>query len=146
MGFFDSLFKKEARKLVSNMVDKAVDNVSDKITGKDRGTKLVGMAGLKARLEQVVANDYPTYELRKNVPASEMFAESGAIDYSYGIYKDGVAVALINVIDNRNEYSRKCNRLAKEAAQFRGVPHMNFFSHLPNETSYISERLRKEIR
>lgn len=148
MGFLDNLFKKEAKKFVSGMVDKAMDSVmggSSSLSGKSDNVTLTGEAGLRARLEQVVANEYSEYELRQNVPSSEMFAEPGAVDYSYGMYKNGAPVAMINVISNRNDYRLKRFRLAKEAAVNRGIPHMNFFAHLPNETSYISERLRKEI-
>lgn len=141
MGFFDNLLKKEAKKFVTNMVDKAVDNV---VNGK-KDVKLTGVAGLRSRLEEVFKNEYATYELKQNVPSREMGAESGAVDYSYGLYKDGAAVAFINVIENRNDYSLKRYRMAKEAAVNGGVPHMNFFAHLPNETSYISARLKKEI-
>ncbi len=158
MGFLENLIKREASKFVSSMVDKAIDNVADRITGNngDNGNngnngsngikkELVGEAGLRARLEQVIANEYSTYELKKNVPASEMFAEPGAVDYSYGIYKNGAPVAYITVIADRNEYKLKRFRDAKAAAEARGIPHMNFFAHLPNETSYISERLKQEI-
>ena len=148
MGFLENLFKKEAKKFVSGMVDKAVDNVmggNGSPVSKKNNVTLTGEAGLRAKFEQVVANEYSEYELRQNVPASEMYAEPGAVDYSYGMYKNGTPVAMINVISNRNDYSLKRFRLAKEAAVNRGIPHMNFFAHLPNETSYISERLRKEI-
>ena len=143
MGFLDSLFKKEAKKFVSGMVGKAVDSV---MNGNSSGNvRLTGAAGLRARFEEVVANEYAGYELRQNVPASEMGAEYGAVDYSYGIYKNGAPVAFINVIEDRNDYSKKRFRMAKQAAEMNNIPHMNFFSHLPNETSYISQRLRKEI-
>lgn len=126
MGFFEHLFGKEVKKSASK-------------------GKLSGEKGLRSRLEQVVATEYSTYELRQNVPSSEMFAEAGAVNYSYGIYQNGAPVAFINIIKNRNDYNLKGFRLAKEASESRGVPHMNFFSHLPNDTSYISERLRKNI-
>lgn len=143
MGFLDKLLKKEAKKFVSGMVDKAVDNVMN--GGSKNNVRLSGEAALRSRLEQVIANEYGAYELRQNVPASEMFAEYGAVDYSYGLYQNGAPVAFINIISNRNDYSLKRYRLAKEASVNRGVPHMNFFSHLPNESVYISQRLRKEI-
>ena len=143
MGFLDNLLKKEAKKFVSGVVNKAVDNV---VNGNGSGNvKLAGEAGLRARLEQVFANEYSAYELRQNIPSTEMGAEYGSVDYSYGLYKDGAAVAFVNVIGNRNDYSKKRFRMAKQAAENNNVAHMNFFSHLPNETSYISERLKREI-
>lgn len=143
MGFLDNLFKKEAKKFVSGMVEKAVDTV---MNGNSSGNvKLTGTAGLRARLEEVVANEYTDYEFRQNVPAREIGAESGTADYSYGLYKNGAPVAFFNVIENKNDYKKKPLRMAKQAAEMNNIPHMNFFSHLPNETSYISQRLKKEI-
>lgn len=160
MGFFDKIFTKETKKFISDMVDKAVDNVTggnsssaNTSTNKSSGTSLntsgnasqLGEPALRARLEQVISEEYSTYELRQNIPSSELSAGQGAVDYSYGIYKNGKPVAMINVITNRNDYRLKRFRMAKEAAVKMGVPHMNFFTHLPNEKSYISERLKKEI-
>jgi len=143
MGFFDNLLKKEAKKFVSGMVEKAVDSA---INGGTAGNvKLSGVAGLRANLESVFSNEYADYEIKQNIPSTEMGAEYGAVDYSYGLYRDGCPVAFINVIENRNDYSKKCFRMAKQAAENNRVPHMNFFAHLPNEISYISERLRKNI-
>ena len=56
-----------------------------------------------------------------------------------------IPIALFNVIPYRNVYRKKSYRLAKQIAEERGIPHMNFFAHLPNEVSYISERLRENI-
>ena len=142
MGFLDGLFKKEAKKFVSGMVDKAIDNV---MNGGSANVELTGTAGLRARLEGVMKNEYADCELRQNIPASEMGAEYGAADYSYGLYKNGAPVALFNIIENRNDYKKKPIRMAKAAAEMNNIPHMNFFSHLPNETGYISQRLKKEI-
>lgn len=143
MGFLDNLFKKEAKKFVSGMVEKAVDSAIN--GGKAGNVKLSGVAGLRANLESVFANEYAGYELKQNVPSTEMGAEYGSVDYSYGLYKNGAPVAFVNVIEQRNDYSKKRFRMAKQAAENNNVPHMNFFAHLPNETSYISERLRKNI-
>ncbi len=143
MGFLDNLFKKEAKKFVSGMVEKAVDSALN--GGQSGNVKLSGVAGLRANLESVFANEYASYELKQNVPSTEMGAEYGSVDYSYGLYKNGAPVAFINVIEQRNDYSKKRFRMAKQAAENNNVPHMNFFAHLPNETGYISERLRKNI-
>lgn len=152
MGFFDKIFSKETKKFISNMVDKAIDsaaNINSSSSGSSKGAlnnaSLTGEAGLRSRLEEVIAEEYNTYELRQNIPSSELSAPFGAVDYSYGLYKNGAPAALINIITSRNDYSLKCYRSAKEAAVKMGIPHMNFFAHLPNEKGYISQRLKKEI-
>ena len=144
MGFFGNLLKREARKVVSNMVGKAVDEFVEnkevnKVVPINKNLKASGEKGLRARFEQVVAADFSSYELRKDIPASD----TGAVGYSYGLYKGGMPCAFINVITNRNLYKKPEYIKAKQASVSRGVPHMNFFSHMPNEMEYISKRLKE---
>lgn len=150
MGFFENLFKKEARKLVSDIVDKAVDNVagtvSDNVSNAVKNKTGFGKnTNVYDKIKQVVASEFPDYELRENVNASELGGESGAASYTYGIYLNSSPVIMINVFVDRNAYRLKRYRLAKEAAKFSGVAHLNFFSHLPNDISYITERLRANM-
>lgn len=167
MGFFDNLFKGEAKKFVSNVVGNVLDNVADELRGNNgssnnnagrinnsvnngNNSSMSSKGGsgermLRSRLEGVMEAEYSDYELRRNVTASELGAEYGAADYSYGLYRAGAPAALFMVIDDRNLYRKKCMRLSREAAKAQGVPCMSFFSHLPNETGYISDRLRKNI-
>lgn len=160
MGFFDSLLKSGARKLVSDMVDKAVDGVMG--GGNSNGSynnsgnaapvrnnantsnvsKIPrGVGPTCARIEHVVRTKFPDYELRKDVPASIMQAKEGAVPYTYVMFYQGTPIVCINVIDNRNDYSLKRFRLAKEACVQKDTPHFNFFSHLPNDMEYIERRL-----
>lgn len=163
MGFFDSLLKSGAKKFVSDVVDRAVDGVMGNNQSsnssynnqtntqvgrqandaRDRIPRGVGPAC--ARIEHVINTKFADYELRKNVPASVMNAENGAVPYTYGLYYNGTPRAFINVIDQRNDYRLKRFRLSKEACEKASVPHFNFFSHLPNEMTYIEERIREKI-
>ena len=144
MGFFSNLLKGEARKLISNAVDKAVDGFTqnkeiNKVIPVNPDLQAKGEKGLRARFEQIVATDFAAYELRKDIPASE----PDAVGYTYGLYKGGMPCAFINVISDRNLYKKPPYVKAKQASVSRGVPHMNFFSHMPNEMGYISNRLKE---
>lgn len=150
MGFFENLFKKEAKKFVSGMVDKAVSNAtataSDKVTNAVKEKTGFGKnANVFDKIKSVVASEFPECELRENVNASELGGESGAASYTYGIYRNSSPVIVINVFVDRNAYRLKRYRLAREAAEFSGVKHLSFFSHLPNEVSYITQRLRDNM-
>ena len=150
MGFLDSLLKRDSRKFVSDIVDKAVDNAASTVSNKisDTVQEKTGFgknANVYDKIKQVVATEFTDCELRENVSATEMGAERGAASYTYGIYRNGAPVIMINVFVDRNAYSLKRYRLAKEAAEFSGVAHLNFFSHLPNEVSYITARLRENM-
>lgn len=157
MGFFSNLIKGEAKKFVSDMVDKVVDefdgnssksynNGINKQTSGNNSVKSNTPEGiLRNRLENIIANAFPGYELKKNVSASEMGAGFGAEAYSYGIYYNDTPRLYISVISNRNDYKLKRYRMSKQAAENNGVTHFNFFSHLPNEESYITNRLSEVL-
>ena len=144
MGFFSNLLKGEAKKLVSNALDKAVDSITtnkeiNKVVPINKDLQASGVKGLRARFEQVVASDFSSFELRSDIPASV----PGAAAYTYGLYKGGMPCAFINVIVDRGDYRKQPYRKAKETSVSKGIPHMNFFSHMPNEMGYISNRLRE---
>lgn len=109
-------------------------------------SRVSGEAGLRTRLEQVIAAEWSGYELRRDVSAAELNAPAGARDYSYVLYLSGQPKAGFMVLTNRNHYMKKDVRLAHEGCRALGIPCMNFMSHLPNETSYISQRLKKNIQ
>ena len=143
MGFFENLFKKEAKKFIGNVVDNAVDGFLNR---NNDDVNCIGVEGLRMRLEAVLHNEYNgNYQVRENIPSTELGAEYGAVDYSYGIYNNYGPVVLINIIEERNDYQKKRFRLAKEAAENNNIPHLNFFAHLPNREEYISKRLRDTI-
>lgn len=157
MGLLNSLI----RKAVSTMVDSAVDSVMKNVHGKDSsGTTSSatakrgagdeycrGESDLRGRIESIVAEEWPGYELRKNVSSKEMLAQDGASEfYSYGIYHDGVPVAMIMLLNENNAYRRRKVRLAQRACEEQKVPYMNFMTYMANYRSYISERLRKNIK
>lgn len=150
MGLLSSLLKSEARKLASNVVS---DMISSTITDTApvkrpdvRETKEAGgEKGLRERLETVIGQEWSDYELRKKVPAAEIGAQWGARAYSYGLYRNGQPKAMIMILTDRNHYRKKDVVLAREACEEKGIPYMNFMSHLPNRTEYISKRLRENI-
>lgn len=96
-------------------------------------------------LETIIAEEFSEYELRRNVPASEMTSNSQARDYSFGLYLDGSPKAFIMIMKDKNDYRKKDVVLAKQAAESNGIPYMNFMMHLPNEPEYISNRLKQNV-
>lgn len=162
MGFLDKLLKSEARRLVSSVVSNAVDDVINNLSG-DTGTKTTTTTAqtttsnkdeadccynknvVCARIEDVAATEWADYELRRNIPASEMNAQEGARDYTYGLYLGGEPKAMIIVLEEPAHYRKKDTLLAHEACKAKGVFCMNLMLHLPNRRSYISEQLRKNV-
>ena len=168
MGFLDRLLKSEARKLVSNVVSNAVDDVINNLSNNnaDTGSSTYSSGNTAtrstansdeedccynkkivcARIEDVVATEWPGYELRTNIPAYDIGAEDGARDYTYGLYLDDAPKAMIIILDDPSHYRKKDTLLAHEACQVKGIFCMNLMLHLPNRRSYISERLRQNVK
>lgn len=109
------------------------------------GSRASGRELLCRRIESIVENEFDEYELRTDIPASELCASYGARNYSYGIYKDDSLRVLIMIMRDNNDYRKKDVCLSHEAAYLRGVPCLNFMPHLPNEEEYISNRLHENI-
>ncbi len=170
MGFLQNLLKKEAKKMLSNVINTAKDEVVRTINSDPEAeyksstsapvqtsTPVANSAAnsdedfcesekeLGERIAKIVTEEWPGYELRKDIPAGEMGAAFGARKYSYGLYKDGAPKAMILVLDGRSQYCRKDTRLAHEACKEKGVFCMNLMMHLPNRRSYIAEQLRNNV-
>lgn len=159
MGFFSDLIKRETKKIMSDVVDNAIGDtfkkpISETSTPADmngRGSsdspkrRESGESKLRARLEQILADEWADYEIKKQVPPSELGEHSKAKAYSYGIYRYGQPRAMIMILTDRNQYRRKEVLLAKEACERNGIPYMNFMSHLPNTSEYISNHLKENI-
>lgn len=159
MGFLGNLLGK----VVSGAVDGALKNTPGKDSDRAASSGAAmssntarrgagdeycrGESDLRGRIESIVAEEWPGYELRKNVSSREMLAQAGASEfYSYGIYHDGVPVAMIMLLRENNAYRRKEIQLAQQACQEQQIPYMNFMTYMANYRSYISERLRKNIK
>ena len=101
---------------------------------------------LEQKLEQIFATEYGEFTVRKEVSPSEFANQPNARNFSYVLLDySGKPRAFIMLMRNRNDYRRKDVLLAKEAAENIFIPYMNFMPHLPNEISYISNRLRQNI-
>ena len=163
MGFLESLVKRQVRRIVSDVVDEAVDNTigaairdafgnngtegtqnfsesSGASSTKSTKSKASGKKVLEQRLEEVFAEEWADYEVRKDL----MSGVAGARNYSYGLYYNGMPRMMIMIIDG-SRHPRKEERLAREASASYGVPYLDFYTHLPNEKEYISQRLKDNL-
>ncbi len=170
MGFFDNLLKKETRKIIASVVDSVVDNVADNLGDAIKGTAddtadvnssavntqkaavdtdeedcRCNKNVIRQRIEKIAADEYSDLELRKNISASELSAEAGAYDYTYGFYRNGVPVAMLLILSGRDEYRCKAVRLSREACRNSNVGYVHFLAHMPNRKSYISAKLKEII-
>lgn len=174
MGFLTNLLKNEAKKIVSDVVDNVVDNTLGQAVrgqenqstattsatagntasnsgkaaaaGTSKATVGSGESGLRTNLESVLSSEWSDFEVRREIPASELGAPERARAYSYGLYKNGQPKAMFLVVTDKYHHLNGAARQAQTACKAKGIPCMNFFSHLPNTTEYISQRLKENIQ
>lgn len=139
MGLFSRLFGR-------NTQQSSWQEVQEHPQRKEKRNFCCGEAELRRRIEKIIAEEWPGYELRKDVPSSVMGAPMGArAFYSYGIYWGESPKAMIMILNNNNAYCRKDVRLARMACEQKKVPYMNFMDYMENRPEYISQRFRENI-
>ncbi|MDO4303102.1 MAG: hypothetical protein Q4D94_04250 [Bacillota bacterium] len=166
MGFFDKLLNsKEAKKLVGSVVDNVLDYVGE--NAKDvlnpNSTGRLQKANAKSavssdeedccysasvvgkRIKKIIAENFSDCELRENIASREIGADDLSWKYTYGVYRNGTAIAMINLLDNPNDYKRKNVLQSKAACREKEIGYVHFLLHLPNRSSYISEKLTEII-
>lgn len=165
MGFLDKLLSRETRKLIDNVADRITDAVknaangtgSDFVNSTANTTVKNAAAGsseedcchnisvVSDRIRTILTENFSGCELRKQISASEIGASDISWKYTYGVYRDGYAVAMINILDNPNDYRRKIVLQSKQVCADHGIGYVHFLLRLPNRSSYILEQLQKII-
>lgn len=133
----------EAMKTKASNTAGALSSIEDDEERCLKEDSLDGKKRIHVRLTEIVAEQWPAYELRQDVAASEFAAEPGTRKYSYVLYNNyGAAVLSVMVLNNSNHYRKKEVVLAHEASERKGVPCINLMTYMPCERSYIYNRLR----
>ncbi|MDE6184108.1 MAG: hypothetical protein K2G39_01565 [Lachnospiraceae bacterium] len=131
MGFLDKLLNRETNEMPKTSVDEE-DCCFDAVV-------------VENRIKKVLEENWSGCELRKHVPADAIGADAIEWTYTYGVYREGQAVVMINILDNKNDYKRKIVLQSKEACMDQGIGYIHFLLHLPNRASYILECLSEEM-
>ena len=83
--------------------------------------------------------------MRKDVDAASVGMSGNAWTYSYGIFRNGMAVGMINILSNPNDYKKKIVLQSKQACADQRIGYIHFLSHLPNRYSYIENQIKKVL-
>ena len=106
---------------------------------------------------QVVLQNAGDYELRKNILPDTLEQEFGQEIYTrggnrcnpdkitYGIYQGGNRILLIRLWDFYSDYARAANRQIKDFCANNHVKMIDFFNYLPNEETYMEQRIREQL-
>ena len=98
----------------------------------------------KGKIMEVLAADFPEYEVREDVSPTLIGGTGKFLDYTLGVFKDNEPKLFIMVLDGRND-RRRTYRWSKEQAEKAGITMINFIEKSPNRYWYISERLHKYL-
>lgn len=93
------------------------------------------------RIEMIAAQDWPDYELRRNIPATELGADAQARSFDYGLYLNGQPKVMIMLLEQYQYRSQYVQR-AHAACRNQGVGSFHLLMHLPNRKTYIAERFK----
>lgn len=170
MGFLDRLIKQSARQITSAVVKNATNTIIDELTGNGNkaqsqttpavqtttnpvvtvsepvpaGYEGVADADVEIKLETVLAKEFPQYEIRKEVSPETIGGTGRFLNYSYGVYENGIPKLFIMLVGN-NTCASRYYRWSKEAAQKAGVTLINFVPCFENKITYIIQRLHQYL-
>ncbi len=100
--------------------------------------------GIAGEMYTILNSEFPGYDIRTQIAATALGAPDGCRAFDYGLYLNGTPVLMIMVTDHNRERNRAYNG-AKQACANSGVKFMNFFTHMPNERSYVVNRIKSAL-
>ena len=144
MGFLDNLFKKGTRNMTSSSVGSVAYNKNGTLRENETGDDehcYSNVKTIRRRIEMVAAEEWPSYELRRDIPATEFGAGENDHGFDYGLYLDGQPKLMIMILD-QYQYRNQSVHNAHAACKSRGVGSFHLLNHLPNRKTYIAERMK----
>ena len=160
MGLFDKALKKGLGKVVGDAVGDVVKSLGDALDidtiNKPAQTQTQPQqnyqqpvyaaapvqVNIRAEMPGILAQEFAAYAAAPNVSAVTWGVTSGPCKpFDYCLCANGRVVAAIMLTDhNRDRNSAYLN--AKAACKAAGVPFINFYTHMPNERSYVVNRIK----
>lgn len=150
-----SAVNSKIQEMVDENVTPVVNRQADKLSQAANAVKEHGKHALfEVKLKEILENT-GVYELRNNIALEELEQYYGQNAYthgrngcycdpsaiSYGIYQNGACKLYIRLWKDYGTYNRVSNREVREFCDQYNVPLLDFFEYLPNESSYVKERI-----
>lgn len=150
MGLFDFLFgdrKEEAPKTVRKQAEYPLAGMSD--------------WQIKNYFKDILITNFPEYELKESIPVTEIFGDANdsfqlyktrpyqaykaewGEPYTFVMYREGVIKGVVMIGDERSHHQRVKYLISRMYAKKGGLPYINFYTNMPNQTEYVAERVRK---
>ncbi len=97
---------------------------------------------IRAEMDGILASDFSAYQIQRGIDAAALGSPVAPCKpYDYCLWEGGRLAAVIMI----TEHNRDRNTLflnAKKAAAQSGIPFINFYTHMPNERGYVTQRIR----
>lgn len=145
MGLFKNLFSKTANKPANEVIDNVKSYANDN-TVTSRSAKHGKNLSVNERIEKVVHECYPDYELKKNVSSNIFNTEKFAAKYTYTLSRFDAVRLTIMVLSDKNAYRRSDVVAAHNASENAGVHCINIMTYLPSTEEYIKQRIADNIK
>ncbi len=98
----------------------------------------------RQRILDILAEEFPQYNVYENVSPAEMGGDGRFMDYSI-IVCEGNEVKLVIMLIGKTTTSHREYRWSREFAENHGIQFINFVEHYPNHPEYIKQRLHKYL-
>ncbi len=143
------------RDVVDDKVAPVVNCETEKLSQAAQAAKKHGkQAVFEVQLKEILEGA-GEYELKSQIAVSELEQKYGSDAYmrgrkngypepdaiSYGIYQNGETKLYIRFWKDYARYNRAVNREVCQYCYDYHVPMLDFFEYLPNESSYVSDRI-----
>lgn len=96
---------------------------------------------IRHRIELAAAQDWPGYELRRNISAETFGGSKYDHAFDYGLYLDGQPKLMIMILE-QYQHRNKSVQNAHAACKSQGVASFHLLRHLPNRKTYIQEKMK----
>lgn len=162
MGFFSKLIKKVTDKFLDKSANKVADKIVNSTSRSNSNSsssqsssasysepvvKSKGLSDKSAFINAVVQRFGGEYEILKNVPVEAVDDSCAGKNYRpYDLcFKKGDEIAVAVMYTPHNRDNNMAYKGAKAACENVGVTFLNFYQHMPNEPSYVLDRIAQAL-
>jgi len=147
MGILDKILKDEVTKTISKQIKSQIKKIPTNSANNTETKPTVSadyytenQEAEKVPFDVILAEDFSDYEIKENI-AKEEFGGSGRA-CEFGLFKDDKLKAVVVLVTNKNETTRKEFRAARVAAESAGVGFVSFYTFMPNQREYVITRIK----
>jgi len=147
MGLFDKIIKDAINGKIEDVIQKhtgiGMNNTDRKEEKNDYSVqKTLQNNHGKEYFAEILASEFSQYEVKENVPVSDIGGIGKA--YDFGLYSNGKLVAVIPLVEHNRDHNRAYLG-GREAAKKENIPFINFYLHMTNERNYVINRIKRLI-